>query len=420
MVDRSKLKATEMSTLKKQESAVNKATNKGSNRAGFVTVDKGWNKFRIYPKHPDAESFIFPAVRHYIPFIGKDDDGKEKLMKKFIFNSKVHGNTEKDVIDEYLNFARKIWADQINDQNELTKKLAPLFGQNGITGKAEWVCYVDKYDPKGKKVDFGRLKLTAGAKNKMEKLTITEEADQPIVIDPFTDPDEGIAIILHYTPDALDKSGKKDLKNFYNLSLEQKQVTKFNIELIPTPLTDEEIEAFLLQEPLHKMYVNSYTRKDFETAVAGLRLIDDENKYGVFNHPEFLEVLEEIDKYYPEIDEVKDEVEDEKPKVVNSGDDLDPLNREELKALIRREFGEGVIIIRKSFSDDSIRDLIRDKRAELKLQSPVVDEVEDEVEDLPAEEMTPVVTQSVQTPPSSVGSGNAAERLKRLQEKLKK
>jgi hypothetical protein len=267
----------------------------------------------------------------------------------------------------------------------------------------------------GKKLDFGRLRFTPGCKNKLEKLTVTEGEDEPIVLDPFTDPDDGIAVILHYDPKAKDKNNKPDLKNIYNVELEQKKVSKFGIELVPTPLTDEDIENLLKQESLEKMYINSYRKKDFQYALDGLKYIDKENGYGVFENTEFLEVVEEISNYYPEESEEVDDVEENTESTTTSGDDLVGLTRDELKALIRKEFEEGEIIVRKSYSDADIANLIREKRKEKAATSETVTEVDDEVEDDP-KDLPFEKDKETKAPATS----KASDRLAKMSENLKK
>jgi hypothetical protein len=376
---RKKLGGTPMATLKGQESAVHSAVGKNNTRAGFLDVDKGWNKFRMFPAHPGCESFMYALVRYFLPIDQKDDNGKVERKKKAVFNSKVHGGTEKDLVEEYLKYLTTVTLSHL-DSASLTAQLKPLAygGDYNLQPKTEWVSYANKYNKQGKKLAFGRFSITPGTKVKMEKLSATEGADETIVIDPFTDEEDGIAIILTYDPDAKDAKGHKDNKNFYNVELEQKQVTKFKIELIPTPLDEKEIEEFLKAETLESMYKNSYTLKDFNLALQGIQNIDRELKFGVLQDSNFIEIVEEIRAYYPEEgEEEKDDIEENLTEV-EGGDDLSSLERPELKKLILNEFGQGVIVIRTNNSEEDIRNMIREKREEIKQQSAI--EAEDEIE----------------------------------------
>jgi hypothetical protein len=295
-IDRSKLKATSLNTLKKQDKEVAKVTSKKGDRAGFVDIDDGWNKFRIYPAHPESSSFIFPKVVHWIPqeveiYVDGQPIGKKEIKNRPIFNSKVHGGTKKDIITEYIEFVQKLIKNESKDPSEVEKLLAPLKGmKTSLMPKTNWICYVDKYDKSGKK-EFGRLEITDGTKNKLNELAALNEDENTVIgLDPFTDPDDGIAIILNYDPHKKTAKGLEDFKNYYTLSFEEKKINKFTTEKTPTPLTDEDLEFWLAQESLEKLYSNSYKRSDFEKALAGLQIYDQQHGFGVFPLVSFFRV----------------------------------------------------------------------------------------------------------------------------------
>lgn len=372
MEKRKKLGGTPMSTLQNQETDVSQKVSKKGDRAGFLTFDKGWNKFRYFPAHPETESFMYASVRYFVPAI--DDDGKR--VKKAVFNSKVHGGTDKDIIEEYIKYLTEVTLSHLQGP-ALEAMLKPIVynGDYNLAPKIEWVGYANKYTKEGKKIAFGRFSITPGTKNKLEKLVPTEANNEAITIEPFTDEEDGIAVILTYDPNAKDKKGNKDAKNFYNVELEQKKEGKFDIKLVPTPLSEKEMEDFLKQETLQSMYKNSYRLRDFNIALAGLQIIDKECKFDVLKDSGFLEIVEEIRNYYPEDDETTEgETEPE------SSDDLDKLTRDQLKVLIVEEFGRGVIIIRTNNTEDQIRDMIRAKRKELAVQPEIEKESEIELE----------------------------------------
>lgn len=53
VIDRSKLKGTNLKTLKDQDKETYVKTSGRDSRPGFVNLDEGQNKLRIYPAHPD-------------------------------------------------------------------------------------------------------------------------------------------------------------------------------------------------------------------------------------------------------------------------------------------------------------------------------------------------------------------------------
>lgn len=383
---RKKLGATPMSVLQSKGNEVASKTGKGG-RADYLKFDVGYNKFRIYPAHPGTESFMQACVVYYVP--SEYDESNKRYSKKAVFNSKVHGNTEKDIIEEYIRYLTEVKMEGVtgNDLDEVLKPILGYMSEFNLEPQVKWVVYADKYSEDGKKINFGRVGFTNGTKVKMEGIIATESADEPIMLDPFTDEEDGVALIVRYNPSAKDKAGKKDAKNYYNVELEEKKTGKFKRELIPTPLTEKEIENFLKIESLQSLYKNVYGVRDFNIALSGLQIIDEECKYGVLDDPEFLEIVEEIKSYYPEddeenqdnneieIDEIEDEIENN-----DESDDLDSLDRLQLKALILKEFGQGVIIIYKSYSDDDIRNLIREKRKETDVKVDEEESLEDQIE----------------------------------------
>lgn len=351
MNKRKKLEAKPISVVKEQEKDVYQKVGRRGGRAGYLDTDKGRNKFRLYPAHPGTESWMYPCIIYFIPHY--KEDGKEG--KKPVFNSKVHGGTEKDIVEEYIKFLTTETLGHLQGP-ALDEALKPIVyqGEYNLSPKTDWICYADKYGEDGKKIAFGRVKFTSGTKNKLEGLAATERPDQPIVLDPFTDQEDGIAVIVTYDPDAKNDKGKKDFKKFYEVELEQRQIDKFRFEYVPTPLTEKEVDDFMKQDTLESMYKNCYRLKDFNIALSGLEIVDQKCKFGVLKDPRFLEIVEEIKGYYPEDDEEEAE-----------GDDLVGLNRDELKQLIVKDFGRGVITVMKTMSDEDIRTAIRSKREEL-------------------------------------------------------
>lgn len=391
MEKRKKLEAKPISVVQEQEKEVNQKVGKRGGRAGYVDIDKGWNKLRLYPAHPGTESWMYPCVTYFVPHY---KDGGE-LGVKPVFNSKVHGGTEKDIIEEYIKYLSTETLSHLQGP-ALDEALKPILwgGEYSLSPKTDWICYGDKYNKDDKKIGFGRVKFTPGTKNKMEGLVAIEKSDQPIVLDPFTDQDDGIAIILDYNPDAKNKAGKKDYKNFYNVELEQRKIDKFRFEYVPTPLTDKEIEDFLKVETLESMYKNCYKLRDFNLALSGLEIIDNKCKFGVLKDPRFLEIVEEIKSYYPEDDE---------EEVVDEVDDLSEMTREELKKLIVKEFGRGIIPVKTNMTDDDIRVEIRSKRQEVAVQQD--EQAEDEVSD--------------EKPPIEENSEEEKKELADMREKMK-
>jgi len=158
--------------------------------------------------------------------------------------------------------------------------------------------------------EFGLIEFTDGVKGKLNEISAREDADTTIVTDPFTNTDEGKAIQI--TKD----STVKDKKNTYKVSL----LWEKNV-----PLSDEELQELQKLDSLESMFKDSYKRSDYTKALKGLEIFDNKNGFGIFEHDDFLDICEEIDKYYPENEEevksetdkdTKEEVKEEKSEEV--------------------------------------------------------------------------------------------------------
>lgn len=383
--DRSKFKATSLSILKEQEKRVEEVLDlKGDrSRAKYLNLTKGINKIRIYPAHPNTSSYIYPKVVSWVTLVVDKRNEKGEVIKdkygnpikeekrKPIFNSRIHGGTPKDIIEEYLKFCEERFTNEFpGDKNMVTSKMAPLVDwKRGIRPITSWVFYGKRY---GEKEEFGLFEVTEGVKRQMNKLSITESSDEPISVDPFSDPDEGKALLLEFDPEA-QKQGR------YTANIEWRG---------NYALSEEELENFLEFEPLEKLLVNSYKVSDFKRSLEGLQRVDSELNINNFAEEKWLDICEEIASYYPEEEEGEEEggedraeledgeekiekeetleelVEEKLEETEEEKDTLDLMNREELKKFIKENSLD--IKIYTSYSDEHIRGMIREN---LQLQS---------------------------------------------------
>lgn len=367
-MDRSKFKATNVATMKQQEKEVSKLIRKGdSERTDHLSLDEGTNKVRIFPSHPDSKSFIYPYGRWWLPkevTYEKEGETITEIKKRPIYSAKIHGGAQKDVVEEYVEFAIKVFSDEITDESELKEKIEKLtHWKTGLKLKPEWVMYINKY-VNGQK-QFGLITISNGIKNKLNELAIVEDSDAPVATDPFTDPDEGKAIIITYSPK------EKQAKDVYKAALEWRG---------DYSLTDAELETFSKLESLEKLFTNVYRRKDFDLAVAGIKMFDEENDFGIFEHDEFIEIVEELQKEWPE-ESTDDEEEDseESTETEDDRDEFDSMDREQLKKYIAKNTIP--LIVKKAMSDDEIRLSIREFLAESVEDEEVEEQEESETEE---------------------------------------
>lgn len=288
---RSLFKPTSVSTLKKQSARVQQAMY--GTKVGYLKLKAGDNKIRIYPSHPDTvtNNFIFEKVVHWLPYFKEEDDGTPKLSKRTVFNSRIHGGTEMDICDEYIKFGVNKIKAEVQDPEEQSTLLNKLtHWKNGIVAKTSWVCYANKIVA-GEK-EFGLLEIPNGVREDLNDLSITEDSDEAIVVDPFTDPTSGKAIMIKYNPDA------KKNSDYYKVSLLWQK---------DAPLEEEELVEFLELDSLESKFHKIYTRVHFNKAIESLQIVDKD--FGIFEEPDFIEIVEEIKAYYP--DEDADESEEE-------------------------------------------------------------------------------------------------------------
>ena len=399
--DRKNFKATSVSTMQKQEKDVKKITY-DSERTEYLHLEDGVNKIRIYPAHPDSESFVYPYGRWWLNrevTYEKNGEQVTEIKKRPVFNAKIHGGAQRDIVDEYVKFTTKILSDTIEDEEKLKAKIEALtHWKTGLKLKPEWVFYCHKY-VNGQK-QFGLMSVSNGVKNKLNELAITEdEPGAPIATDPFTDVDDGKAILITYKPK------EKQAKDVYKATLEFRG---------NYALTDEELAAFSKLESLDKMFRNVYTRRDFDLAVMGIKMFDVDNEFNTFEHDEFVAIIEELQAQWPEVDEENTEKETPQPSSKDEslqGDEFSEMTREELKRYIKKNnLG---ITVKQSMDDNAIRKIIRE---EIKVIAEA--EVDPEVEDTDPEESDAetipekVVEKHVEKPKGSSALQAAKDALK--------
>ena len=227
------------------------------------------------------------------------------------------------------------------------------------------MCYADRVNGddqlRAKLWEFKKM-----VRDAMNKLAFSEDEDEVIEVDPFTDPDEGLPINVTYRKNPNKKKGE----NYYEVAFPKKVSAR--------PLTDEAIEYSMPLQPLSEV-IYQYGLRDFERAVEGLQNFDENNEIGLFDDDDWLEHLEEIKAQY-DADEEEEKPEKSAKKVVkkdapvskkvvveddeeeddaedSDGDEFDDMDRSELKKYISKN--ELEISVKKSMSDDDLREAIR-------------------------------------------------------------
>ena len=382
---RAQLKATSIKKLQKQVDAENEMVGTGSSTEYLNLEDGKTIKIRIFPAHPGQEEFYVAKKCYWLTFNTNDGDTRRGT----VLDSKVHGGTKWDVVEEYVKWAKKRVG---NDAEKLEALVGNGPKSNSLNPQYSWLCYADRVNGddqlRAKLWEFKKM-----VRDAMNKLAFSEDEDEVIEVDPFTDPDEGLPINVTYRKNPNKKKGE----NYYEVAFPKKVSAR--------PLTDEEIEYFMTLKPLSEV-IYKYGMRDFERALEGLQNFDEDNEIGLFDDDDWLEHLEEIKAQYDAEeeeekpkksakkvvkkdapapkkavveDEDDDEEDDDTPEEEDDaedaeGDEFDDMDRSELKKYISKNGLE--ISVKKSMSDDDLREAIRAASKE-----EDADEADDEEED---------------------------------------
>ena len=332
-LDRSKFKATVVSQIVETDKELASALGrKDQSYTNYIRLEEGNNLIRIYPSHPEEDggdgNFAVPKVTVFLPMMKpeRDSNGNEiyergqlkmKESSQSVFNSRIHGNTPKDLVEEYVRYALEKFQDQLQycqdpaQKGLIEDKIDKVRGNykkkmSGLNYKQGWVMYVDRIV--GETRTFGTLEIGVTIKKSLNQIAASlDTANGAIVTDPFTDINIGKAVNITYNKKALNPN------DYY--------VTMLDTASIPTkmpngttaliqrtfPLTDEQLEEFEKVTPLAKRFKNCFTRRDFNLQLEGLQYFDQKNNIGLFEDNGFINIVEEIDMYYPEEEETQDE-----------------------------------------------------------------------------------------------------------------
>lgn len=312
--DRSKFQGAKLSanqSVQKDAQANNKSSFDTNGRVGFLQIDEGRNVFRILPPHPDdtvGAAYLPKRVGQLKCEVPVYKDGEEtdktEIKLKNIFIATQHGGLPKDPIELYIDYVKKRANDEFSDKEEKRKFLSPITGWSdkkgwnwGISPRTSFVAYAVKDNV------VGRLELYESMIKDMTKLAISEEAEDVIETDPFSDPNEGCELIITKQKQT-DKQGKTIDKWEYPVAKGEPSRLKresWDAYFKRTMVTDAQLEELIGQEPLSKIMGNRvYTSRDWDMALDGLRRFDEEYKFGIFSNDDFLDELQELDKLVPE------------------------------------------------------------------------------------------------------------------------
>ena len=397
---RSQFKATSIKSLRKTVDKDDALVGVQSN--DYLNLEDGKTvKIRIFPAHPGQENFYVPRMCYWMNFTNEDGETKRGT----VLDSVLHGGTELDIVREYVKLAKKRFG---NDDDKMEALVGTGMNSNSLNPQYSWLCYADIVR-EGEELRPKIWEFKKMVRDLLNKLAFSEDEDEPIEVDPFTDPDEGLPVLVKY----LKKPNKKKGEQYYEVSFAKKPVAR--------PLSDEELETFAAVKPISEV-TPRYAMRDFDKALDGLRNFDEENDFDLFEDDEWLDIVEKVKAQYessnddddnekskkkttkkattkkateddeeeetpahkknkkveepePDDDSDEDEEETEDSEEDSDDDEFTDMDRSALKKYIKENGLD--IVVKKSMSDDDLRNAIREAVA----ADDDSDEDEEETED---------------------------------------
>lgn len=321
--NRDKYKPTPMTALKAQEQEDATKRPVGDNNKSFGKIVDGDNTLRLFPKHftSPAKTFMEMHSVAWLPVTlpmrddqGKIIEGKTEIKRKSIFNSKVHGVSKFDLVDEYLRILEEvIFPRDVPNQRERDAILYWLkSSQENMKTVDAYTVYASKKEGESwgpiMQYDFKKTVKTG-----LNALAAEYNGPDPTSPDPFTDIVDGIPIVINKTGKSLDTEYKV---RFLKVRDGRNEV------YVDAPLTDEQLDLFEKLPTLHSIYINSYKRKDLLFQLEGLKNVDEElvkkkfrtkdgvdfiGNVSVFLEPEFQGFIDQMLDLYPEGEDEQDQ-----------------------------------------------------------------------------------------------------------------
>lgn len=448
--DRSKYKSTDLNEVeddfkKAQSTMKNPNFSNQGGRASFYSVSKeGRYELRVLPAK-SGKAYVNRKVVKLpieVPVLDKEgnDTGKKEIRQKDVFTADVHSNRTngKDAVMIYIDYVYAL-ANEIQDNDERKKFLCPITGYFnkqkqwvwGVNATLNSVCYVYVDN------EIHRLDLRYQWWKKMKQISIERSNDDILNLDIFSNPEEGYPLIINCYKD--DKN-----KTQFDISCGLPDVNKrenWDDFFRRTRVSDEVLEILDELPTLEEMYIDVFSRKDWNLQIEGLERLDKQTGYNIFQNDSFLNELEELDKLIPEDDEVKkpsqkaEEKRVEKPKVEKKPQpgvyrQDDPIESEipsqkeyptliKMKSMLReyieREY-EGTEELPVDLNLNEVREWY-DMMNEGKML-PFDERREKQVSDLPWENEVPEDEPAVSAPTTK--SSSVSDRLSSLRNRMKK
>lgn len=274
----------------------------------YVSVLEGKNIFRVLPAIKDI---TYAAVKTSklqceVTTFDQNQEPTTEVKSKNVFCADVHGTNllkGKDPISTYCKYVYKKAEEEIQDNEEKKKYLAALTGYRGKKGfvfginpTLNYVCYVWM----GGK-DIRKLQLRPAWLKRIKEISIELSEDDVMSLDVFSGVDDGYPLCITMTED------DKKKKTYSVSAVTPKRGQSWDDFFEENAIPDDVLQELVKLQSLEELYVNCYSRKDFDLAIDGLHRLDEEEKYGIFQDDAFLDEIEQMSKMIPEEDEEEDD-----------------------------------------------------------------------------------------------------------------
>lgn len=319
--DRSKFKASSFESIQKEEQK-QKETNKTfyqteGRRAPFYVISDGRNWLRVLPSTSE-DTAAYVAMRTAQLQVMDDEwengekTGRKVLKNKKIFIATTHCKAVKeaglqDPIEFYIQKAFEK-AEEFQDENDKKKFLFPIQGggsgknwRPGCIPQSTWVCYVQD-----QKRDLYRLELRTNWFNQLHKKSVElAEESNKVSLDMFSSPDDGFPLII--VKGVKTQNGKERV--YYDIEAGKPTIGQSWDDFFgKCKITDAELERLMNQPSLKELYVDSYTTRDLNLALEGLKNLESQHpEYDILSDPDFEELVKKLYEVVPEPKEVAED-----------------------------------------------------------------------------------------------------------------
>lgn len=306
--DRSKFKKANVDQVKETVKEAEKTMAKSQKTyAQYASIEEGKNIFRVLPAMNGIVYAPLKVSKLSVETTTYDENGNKtgtEVKLKNISCADIHGKKllkGKDPIITYINYVFKKADEEYQDSDEKKKFLAPIYGYRNKKGDFIWgcypslsyVCYVLTQEE-----EIKRLQLRSQWMQRMNQISIDASENSALNLDVFSGADDGQPLCISMTK--LDKPTKSKKYDYNITAISPKKNQDWDTFYAENAVSDEILKELEQLPTLQELYVDSYSKKDFDMALDGLKRLDDSAGYDIFSDDAFLDEIERMAAMIPE------------------------------------------------------------------------------------------------------------------------